>query len=175
MSSGRALVRAFGDAVAVAARSCWATLAELLETEKVVNNFPVGGTADAKSRRGVARHGCGSHARNAAVMEDKPDAAGRIGYESHRSRWGVNTFEPIFAHGHLPAKLREAELWPDADFVPALTVAMMTHYLGVESAIQISVTCAKSFPAWMKFHLKEANFDTPSANCKSHVAGAAWN
>ena len=55
--------------------------AQALEQVKIINGFPAGGTADATSRRIGDKLGGTAYSKNAAVVENKPGAGGRIACE----------------------------------------------------------------------------------------------
>ena len=67
-----------------------------LEQVKIINGFPVGGSADTTSRRVGEKLGPSAYTKNAAVVENKTGAAARIAIDD----------------GDLPAHLQATQLRP---------------------------------------------------------------
>ncbi len=174
MRSRRTLVRALGGAAALATLSPWPALAQSLETVKIVNGFPAGGTADTTSRRVAERLGAGAYAKGAAFVENKPGAAGRIACEFVKSAapdGATLLLTPYSCMAIYPHSYAKLSYDPTRDFVPVSTTAIMTHGLAIGPLVPASVTSVKDFLAWAKAHPKEASFGTPGAGSTPHFIG----
>ena len=82
MTTRRQFTHAAAGFAALGALSPSTARAQSLELVKIINGFPAGGTADATSRRVGEKLAGSSFTKNAAVVENKPGAGGRIAVEA---------------------------------------------------------------------------------------------
>jgi tripartite-type tricarboxylate transporter receptor subunit TctC len=152
-----------------------AAFAQALEAVKIINGFPAGGTADACSRRVGDRLGGTTFSKNAAVVENKPGAGGRIACEVVKtaapdgSTLLMTPYSCMSIYPHIYTKLSYD---PFKDFVPVSTAAMMTHALSVGPMVPASVKTVKDYLAWAKANPDKASYGTPAAGSTPHFLAA---
>lgn len=170
MSTRRQFVQ---TAAALAATGAFplSAFAQALESVKIVNGFPAGGTADSTSRR-VAEHlGGTAYSKNAGVVENKTGAGGRIACEVVKaappdgSTLLLTPYSCMAIYPHIYTKLSYD---PFKDFVPVSMGAVMTHALSVGPLVPASVKTVKDFLAWAKANPKDASYGSPAAGSTPH-------
>jgi tripartite-type tricarboxylate transporter receptor subunit TctC len=82
MSTRRHFIQATAATTLLGSLGLQTARAQGLEQVKIVNGFPAGGSADVTSRRIGEKLGGSVYTKNAAVVENKTGAAGRIAVET---------------------------------------------------------------------------------------------
>ncbi len=150
-------------------------LAQALEAVKIINGFPAGGTADTTSRRVAERLGGSAYSKNAAVVENKPGAAGRIACEAVKSAapdGATLLLTPYSCMSIYPHSYVKLSYDPFRDFVPVSIAAFMTHGLAVGPMVPATVKTVKDYIAWAKANPKDASYGSPGAGSTPHFIGA---
>ena len=145
--------------------------AQGFEAVKIVNGFPAGGTADATSRRIGERMGGTAFSKNAAVVENKPGAGGRIACEVVKAAQPDGStllLTPYSCMSIYPYIYSKLSYDPCKDFVPVSMAAVMTHALTVGPMVPASVKTVKDFLAWCKANPDKANYGSPAAGSTPH-------
>ena len=148
-----------------------AAFAQALEAVKIINGFPAGGTADATSRRIGDKIGGTAYARNAAVVENKPGAGGRIACEVVKAAPADGStllLTPYSCTAIYPHIYKTLSYDPFKDLVPVSIAAVMTHALTVGPAVPASVKTVKDYLAWAKANPGQANYGSPAAGSTPH-------
>lgn len=149
--------------------------AQAHEQPKFLYGFPAGSSGDITARRVAERIAGSAYARNAAVVENKPGAGGRIALDalkispSDGSVLALTPFSPISIYPHVYKKLSYD---PVADFIPVSIASIMHHGLAVGPVVPASVTDVKGFVAWAKANPEKANYGSPAAGSTPHFLGA---
>ena len=149
--------------------------AQALEQVKIINGFPAGGTADVTSRRVADKLGGSAYTKNAAVVENKTGAAGRIAVESVKnanpdgSTLLLTPYSMMSVYPHIYSKLSYD---PFKDFVPVCLGSMLSHGLAVGPMVPTAVKNVKDFIAWAKANPKDASYGSPAAGSTPHFLGA---
>jgi tripartite-type tricarboxylate transporter receptor subunit TctC len=170
MTTRRHFVQSAASIGALSAFS-FASRAQGFEAPKIINGFPAGGTADATARRVGERMGGTAYARNAAVVENKPGAGGRIACEVVKaanpdgSTLLLTPYSMMSIYPHIYAKLSYDPL---KDFVPVSIAAVMTHALAVGPLVPASVKTVKDYLAWAKANPDKASYGSPAAGSTPH-------
>ena len=150
-------------------------LGQAFEAVKFINGFPAGGTADACSRRVGEKMAGTAYSKNAAVVENKPGAGGRIACEVVKAAAPdgatllLTPYSCMSIYPHIYSKLSYD---PFRDFVPVSIAAVMTHALAVGPMVPASVKTVKDFLAWAKANPDKANYGSPAAGSTPHFLGA---
>lgn len=174
MSTRRQFVQ---SAASLAAFSAFplAAFAQALDAVKIINGFPAGGTADATSRRVGDKLGGTAYAKNAAVVENKPGAGGRIACETVKAAapdGSTLLLTPYSCMSIYPHIYKSLSYDPFKDFVPISMAAVMTHALTVGPMVPASVKTVKDFLAWAKANPDKANYGSPAAGSTPHFLAA---
>jgi tripartite-type tricarboxylate transporter receptor subunit TctC len=170
MTTRRHFVQSAASFGALSAFS-FAARAQAFEAPKIINGFPAGGTADATARRVGERMGGTAYAKNAAVVENKPGAGGRIACEVVKaanpdgSTLLLTPYSMMSIYPHIYAKLSYDPL---KDFVPVSIAAVMTHALAVGPMVPASVKTVKDYLAWAKANPDKASYGSPAAGSTPH-------
>lgn len=175
MTTRRQFIQAAAGAAALGALSPFAALAQALEQVKIVNGFPAGGTADATSRRVGERLGGSSYTRNAAVVENKPGAGGRIAIETVKNAppdGATLLLTPSSCMSTYPHIYSKLNYDPFKDFAPISIAAVMHHGLAVGPLVPASVKTVKEYLAWAKANPGLASYGSPAAGSTPHFLGA---
>ncbi|MFO1244429.1 MAG: Bug family tripartite tricarboxylate transporter substrate binding protein [Ramlibacter sp.] len=165
-STGAALLGALGQSPA---------FAQALEQVKIVNGFPAGGTADVTSRRVGDKLAGSAYTKNAAVVENKTGAAGRIAVETVKNAapdGATLLLTPYSMMAIYPHIYKQLSYDPVKDFAPVCLGSMLTHGLAVGPLVPASVTTVKDYLAWAKANPKDASYGSPAAGSTPHFLGA---
>jgi tripartite-type tricarboxylate transporter receptor subunit TctC len=146
-----------------------------LDQVKIVNGFPAGGTVDTTSRRVGDKLAGTRYTKNAAVVENKTGASGRIACEILKAAPAdgsillLTPYSMMSVYPHIYSKLSYD---PVKDFAPVCIAASLVHGLAVGPMVPASVVNVKSYLAWAKTNPKEANYGSPAAGSTPHFLGA---
>jgi len=175
MTTRRTFVRTAAALAGAGALHPFAALAQALENVKIVNGFPAGGTADTTSRRVGEKIGGTPYSRQAAVVENRPGAGGRIACETVKNAapdGATLLLTPYSCMSIYPHIYRTLSYDPFRDFVPVSIAAVMTHALTVGPLVPASVRTVRDFLAWAKANPDKANYGSPAAGSTPHFLGA---
>ena len=146
-----------------------------VEQVKIVCGFPVGGTADTTSRRVGDKLAGSAYSRNAAMVENKTGAGGRIAIEAVKnanpdgSTLLLSAYSMLLIYPHI---YRSLSYDPFKDFAPVSTASVLSHGLAVGPMVPASVKNVKDFLAWCKANPDRANYGSPAAGSTPHFLGA---
>ena len=149
--------------------------AQGFEQPKFLYGFPAGSSGDIACRRVAERVGGSAYAKNAAIVENKPGAGGRIALDTLKSSpndGSVLALSPFSCLSIYPHVYKKLSYDPVADFVPVSIAAIMHHGFSVGPMVPASVTDVKSFIAWAKANPDKANYGSPAAGSTPHFLGA---
>jgi tripartite-type tricarboxylate transporter receptor subunit TctC len=149
--------------------------AQALEAVKIINGFPAGGTADATSRRVGDKLAGTAYSKNAAVVENKPGAGGRIACEVVKGAapdGSTLLLTPYSCTSIYPHIYKNLSYDPFKDLVPVSIAAVMTHALTVGPLVPASVKTVKDYLAWAKANPDKANYGSPAAGSTPHFLAA---
>jgi tripartite-type tricarboxylate transporter receptor subunit TctC len=172
MTSRRDFLQASLGAAALA--SLQPAAAQTVEQVKIYYGFPAGSAGDSVARRVGEKLGGSAYTRNAAVVENRPGAGGRIaldvlkGAPSDGSALTLSPFSCISIYPHIYSKLT----YTPQDFVPVSIAAVMHHGLAVGPLVPASVRTLKDFLAWAKANPNQASYGSPAAGSTPHFIGA---
>lgn len=176
MLSRRRFVRAGAAACTVAAFApLSARAAEPLDQVRILYPFTAGSAGDAAARRIAAKLGGTRYSRNAAIVENKPGAAGRLALEALKhavpdgATLAMAPWSCMAIYPHIYSKLAYD---PQRDFAPVSTAAVMHNGLAVGAALPVGVRDVKAFLAWAAANAAQANYGIPAAGGTSHFIGA---
>jgi len=146
-----------------------------VEQVKIVCGFPVGGTADTTSRRVGDKLAGSAYSRNAAMVENKTGAGGRIAIEAVKnanpdgSTLLLSAYSMLLIYPHI---YRSLSYDPFKDFAPVSIASVLSHGLAVGPLVPASVKNVKDFLAWCKANPDRANYGSPAAGSTPHFLGA---
>jgi tripartite-type tricarboxylate transporter receptor subunit TctC len=146
-----------------------------IEQPKFFYGFPAGSAGDICARRVAERIGGSPYAKNAAVVENKPGAGGRIALDALKTSapdGSALTMAQASALTIYPHIYRKLSYDPFADFMPISTSSVMQHGLAVGPMVPESVKSVRDFVAWAKANPDKANFGSPGAGSTPHFIGA---
>ena len=175
MSTRRQFIQAGTAGTLLGALGLHPSFAQGLDQVKIVNGFPAGGTADVTSRRVGERLAGTQYTKNAAVVENKTGAGGRIAVETVKNAAPDGTtllLTPYSMMAVYPHIYRTLSYDPFKDFVPVVMGSMLTHGLAVGPLVPASVKTVKDYLAWAKANPKDASYGSPAAGSTPHFLGA---
>ena len=175
MTTRRQLTQAAAGLAAFSAFAPFPARAQALELVKIINGFPAGGTAVATSRRVGEKLGGSSYTRNAAVVENKPGAGGRIAVESVKNAapdGATLLLTPYSCTSIYPHIYKKLAYDPFKDLMPVAIAAIMHHGLAVGPMVPASVKTVKDYVAWAKANPAQASYGSPAAGSIPHFLGA---
>lgn len=175
MHSRRHFLQTAAALAAPAAMMPFGAYAQSLELVKIVNGFPAGGTADVTSRRIGEKLGGTAYTKNAAVVENKTGAAGRIAVETVKNAnpdGATLLLTPYSMMSVYPHIYKQLSYDPFKDFVPVCLGSMLTHGLAVGPMVPATVRTVRDYLAWAKANLALANYGSPAAGSTPHFLGA---
>ena len=149
--------------------------AQTIEQPKFLYGFPAGSAGDIVCRRVAEKVAGTSYARNAAIVENKPGAGGRIALDALKispADGSVLALSPYSTVSIYPHVYRKLSYDPTADFVPVSIAAIIHHGFAVGPMVPASVTDVKGFIAWAKANPDKANYGSPAAGSTPHFLGA---
>jgi tripartite-type tricarboxylate transporter receptor subunit TctC len=175
MNTRRQFVQALGSTAALGALTPFSALAQALEQVKIVNGFPAGGTADATSRRVGEQMRGSAYVKNAAVVENKPGAGGRIACETVKNSpadGSVLLLTPYSCTSVYPHIYNNMTYDPFKDLAPVSIAAVMHHGLAVGPMVPANVKTVKDYVEWCKANPGKASYGSPAAGSLPHFLGA---
>jgi tripartite-type tricarboxylate transporter receptor subunit TctC len=146
-----------------------------LEQVKIINGFPVGGSADTTSRRVGEKLGSSAFTKNAAVVENKTGAAGRIAIEAVKAASPDGTtllLTPYSMMAIYPHIYKQLSYDPFTDLMPVAMASSLVHGLAVGPMVPATVRTVKDYLAWAKANPKDASYGSPAAGSTPHFLGA---
>jgi tripartite-type tricarboxylate transporter receptor subunit TctC len=150
-------------------------IAQTLEQVKIFYGFPAGSAGDVACRRVADKLANTAYARNAAVVENRPGAGGRLALEALKgaapdgATLAMSPFSALAIYPHVYKKLNYD---PTKDFVTVSTSAVMHHGFAVGPLVPSTVKSIKDFLAWAKANPALANYGSPGAGSTPHFVGA---
>lgn len=149
--------------------------AQAFEQPKFLYGFPAGSAGDIACRRVAERVAGTAYAKNAAIVENKPGAGGRIALDTLKNSpadGSVLCMSPYSALSIYPHVYKKLSYDPFADFVPVSTSSVIHHGFAVGPQVPASVTDVKGFLAWARANPDKANYGSPAAGSTPHFLGA---
>jgi tripartite-type tricarboxylate transporter receptor subunit TctC len=149
--------------------------AQAFEQPKFLYGFPAGSAGDIVCRRVAERVAGSAYAKNAAIVENKPGAGGRIaldGLKSSPADGSVLCMGPYSTVSIYPHVYRKLSYDPTVDFQPVSTAAVIHHGFAVGPMVPDTVKDVKGFIAWAKANPDKANYGSPAAGSTPHFLGA---
>ena len=174
----RRALQSLGLPLASSELAPWAAFAQNtlpVEQVKIVCGFPVGGTADTTSRRVGDKLAGSTYSRNAAMVENKTGAGGRIAIEAVKnanpdgSTLLLSAYSMLLIYPHIYRSLSYDTF---KDFAPVSIASVLSHGLAVGPMVPASVKNVKDFLAWCKANPDRANYGSPAAGSTPHFLGA---
>ena len=179
LTSRRLALQTLALPAATAALSPWSAWAQTgtlpMEQVKIICGFPPGGTADITSRRVGDKLAGSNYTRNAAVVDNKTGAGGRIAVEAVKNAPADGSSLLLSAYSMLliyPHIYRNLSYDPFKDFAPVVMASVLSHGLAVGPMVPASVKSVKDFVAWCKANPDKANYASPAAGSTPHFLGA---
>ncbi|MDO8887306.1 Bug family tripartite tricarboxylate transporter substrate binding protein [Hydrogenophaga sp.] len=175
MSTRRHFIQATAATTLLGSLGLQSAHSQNLEQVKIVNGFPAGGSADVTSRRIGEKLGGSAYTKNAAVVENKTGAAGRIAVETVKNAapdGATLLLTPYSMMSIYPHIYKQLSYDPFKDLTPVCMASLLTHGLAVGPMVPASVKTVKDFLAWAKANPKDANYGSPAAGSTPHFLGA---
>jgi tripartite-type tricarboxylate transporter receptor subunit TctC len=148
--------------------------AQTIEQPKILYGFPPGSSGDITARRVAERLAGTAYAKNAAVVDNRAGAGGRIALEALKaapadgSVLALTPFSTLAIYPHVYRKLS----YDPADFVAVSIASVAHHGLAVGPVVPASVTDVKGLLAWAKANPEKATYGSPAAGSTPHFIGA---
>ena len=171
----RQLIQATAGTALLGSLGLHSAHAQGLEQVKIVNGFPAGGSADVTSRRIGEKLGGTAYCKNAAVVENKTGAAGRIAVEAVKNAapdGATLLLTPYSMMSIYPHIYKQLSYDPFKDLVPVAMASLLTHGLAVGPMVPATVKTVKDYLAWAKANPTLANYGSPAAGSTPHFLGA---
>lgn len=149
--------------------------AQAIEQVKIFFGFPAGSSGDVTARRVGEKLAGSAYTKNAAVVENKPGAGGRIALEALKgaptdgSVLALTPFSMLSLYPHVYKKLNYDHA---KDFQAVSIAAYMHHGLAVGPLVPASIKNVKDYLAWAKANNKDASYGSPGAGSTPHFIGA---
>ncbi|MCE2659259.1 MAG: Bug family tripartite tricarboxylate transporter substrate binding protein [Rubrivivax sp.] len=150
-------------------------LAQPIDQVKIFYGFPAGSAGDVACRRVAERMANTAYTRNAAVVENRPGAGGRLALEALKAAAPDGTtlaMSPFSALAIYPHVYKKLNYDPAKDFIPVSMSAIMHHGFAVGPQVPASVKTLREFLAWAKANPTMANYGSPGAGSTPHFLGA---
>ena len=177
MSNRRQFMQAGGAAALLSAigQQAFAQAGLPIEQVKIFYGFPPGSSGDIVARRVGEKLAGSAYTKNAAVVDNRPGAGGRIALDvlkpapADGTHLALTPFSMLALFPHVYSKLNYDA---SKDFVPVSMAAIMQHGLAVGPLVPASVKNVKDFLAWAKANPKDASYGSPGAGSTPHFIGA---
>lgn len=150
-------------------------VAQPIDQPKFVYGFPAGSAGDVCVRRIADKVAGTAYSKNAALVENKVGAGGRITMDTVKvapADGSVLAFTPFACTAVYPHVYTKLGYDMARDFTPVSLAAIMHHGLAVGPVVPASVTDVKGFLAWAKANPDKANYGSPGAGSTPHFLGA---
>ena len=160
---------------ALGTQSVFAQASLPLEQVKIYFGFPAGSSGDIVARRVGEKIAGSGYAKNAAVVDNKPGAGGRIALDVLKTAPADGTvlamtpYSMLSLYPHVYTKLGYDAF---KDFTGVSTSSIIQHGLAIGPMVPASVTDVKGFIAWCKANPDKANYGSPGAGSTPHFIGA---
>jgi tripartite-type tricarboxylate transporter receptor subunit TctC len=175
MTINRRQTLAFGSAAALSVGWPLRARAQAFEQVKFLYGFPAGSAGDIACRRVAERLAGTPYSKNAALVENRPGAGGRValaGLKVSPADGSVLCMTPFSATAIYPHVYKKLEYDPMADFTPVSICSLMHHGLAIGPLVPATVTTVKGFVDWAKANPDKANYGSPGAGSTPHFLGA---
>lgn len=149
--------------------------AQPLEQVKILYGFPAGSAGDGVARRVAEKLAGTAYTKNAAVVDNKPGAGGRIALELLKAAptdGSVLAMTPASGTAIYPLIYKKLSYDPFKDFLPVSMSAIIHHGLAVGPAVPASVKNLRDFIAWVKANPAQASYGSPAPGSLPHFIGA---
>ena len=146
-----------------------------IEQVKIINGFPVGGSADTTSRRVGEKLGPSAYTKNPAVVENKTGAAARIAIDAVKAAapdGATLLLTPYSMMAIYPHIYKQLSYDPFTDLLPVCMASSLVHGLAVGPMVPATVKTVKDYLAWAKANPKDASYGSPAAGSTPHFLGA---
>ena len=146
-----------------------------IEQVKIINGFPVGGSADTTSRRVGEKLGPSAYTKNPAVVENKTGAAARIAIDAVKAAapdGATLLLTPYSMMAIYPHIYKQLSYDPFTDLMPVCMASSLVHGLAVGPMVPATVKTVKDYLAWAKANPKDASYGSPAAGSTPHFLGA---
>lgn len=173
MSTRRHFIQSAASLAALSALPL-AAFAQAIDQVKILYGFPPGSSGDTVARRVGEKMAGSAYTRNAAVVENKPGAGGRIALELLKAApadGSVLALAQVSALANYPYIYSKLN-YQASDFAPVSIGAIMQHGLAVGPMVPASVKTVKDFLAWAKANPGQASYGSPGAGSTPHFLGA---
>ncbi|WP_198968805.1 Bug family tripartite tricarboxylate transporter substrate binding protein [Xylophilus sp. ASV27] len=174
MNTRRDALGALAAATALGPLSALTLRAQALEQVRIFYGFPPGSSGDSVARRVGEKLAGSAYTRNAAVVDNKPGAGGRIALESLKaspadgSALALAPVSALSIYPHIYGRLA----YKAEDFAPVSIGAVMHHGLAVGPMVPANVRTVQDFIGWAKANPKDASYGSPGAGSLPHFLGA---
>jgi tripartite-type tricarboxylate transporter receptor subunit TctC len=146
-----------------------------IDLVKIINGFPVGGSADTTSRRVGEKLGPSAYTKNAAVVENRTGAAARIAVDAVKAAapdGATLLLTPYSMMAIYPHIYKQLSYDPFTDLLPVCMASSLVHGLAVGPLVPATVRTVKDYLAWAKANPKDASYGSPAAGSTPHFLGA---
>ena len=146
-----------------------------LDQVKIINGFPVGGSADTTSRRVGEKLGPSAYTKNPAVVENRTGAAARIAIDAVKAAapdGATLLLTPYSMMAIYPHIYKQLSYDPFTDLMPVCMASSLVHGLAVGPMVPATVRTVKDYLAWAKANPKDASYGSPAAGSTPHFLGA---
>ncbi|MBT9550406.1 MAG: twin-arginine translocation pathway signal protein [Hydrogenophaga sp.] len=174
MPTRRRFVQLIGTSATSLSLAPLGVLAQGIDQVRILYGFPAGSSGDSVARRVGEKLAGSAYTRNAAVVENKPGASGRIALETLKAApadGSVLAMAPVSAMANYPFIYPKLAYDPK-DFAPVSIAAIAHHGLAVGPLVPASVKTVRDFLAWCKGNAAQAHYGSPGAGSTPHFLGA---
>jgi len=174
MPTRRHFVQLIGTSATSLSLAPLGVLAQGIDQVRILYGFPAGSSGDSVARRVGEKLAGTAYTRNAAVVENKPGASGRIALETLKTApadGSVLAMAPVSAMANYPFIYPRLAYDPK-DFAPVSIAAIAHHGLAVGPLVPASVKTVRDFLAWSKGNTAQAHYGSPGAGSTPHFLGA---
>lgn len=174
MPTRRHFVQLIGTSATSLSLAPLGVLAQGIDQVRILYGFPAGSSGDSVARRVGEKLAGTAYTRNAAVVENKPGASGRIALETLKAApadGSVLAMAPVSAMANYPFIYPRLAYDPK-DFAPVSIAAIAHHGLAVGPLVPASVKTVRDFLAWCKGNAAQAHYGSPGAGSTPHFLGA---
>ena len=174
MRNRREILRLLKGAAALGALAPMASPAQDIKQVKIIFGFPAGSSGDSVARRVAEKMSGSGYTRNAAFVENRPGASGRIAVEVLKNSppdGSVLALAPVSALAVYPYIYTNLSYKPE-DVAPVSIGAIIMHGLAVGPMVPREVKTLEQFLQWSRQNPDKASFGSPGAGSMPHMLGA---